>query len=327
MKNTAQRQEYSTLAGTIRTVCIPPASPLRSRIHAISANAARFPIVHRMLAAFLLLGLPGVGAYAYFVEPTWLRVKRLAVPLPNLPLGLDGLRIVHLSDLHMGSEVPTWFLRHVMATVQRLAPDAIVLTGDFVHSRPEDADQLTGVLQGLRAPHGVFAVLGNHDYAVNYPGDPGITGVEEVIIAALERAGVTVLRNDEVEIADGRSRLQLYGIDELWSGRTQVSPLHATSSVFPRIVLCHNPDVVQFLPERNRDLVLCGHTHGGQVRIPPFRPLLTMTSDRRYWGGLSARGNGWVFVSRGIGYTWRMRFAARPECVEITLRRAEQSRA
>lgn len=323
MKNTGQHQKYSALTEAVRSVCVPPASPLRSRIHTISANAARSPMVHRMLAALLLIGIPGVGAYAYFVEPTWLRVKRLTVLLSNLPLGLDGLRIVHLSDLHVGSEVPTWFLRQVVTTVQRLAPDVIVLTGDFVHSRPEDADGLTSVLQDLRAPHGAFAVLGNHDYAVNYSGDSSIPGVEEIVIAALERAGITVLRNEGTEIVAGRSRLPLYGIDELWSGRAQVSPLHESSSALPRIVLCHNPDVVRFLPEQNKDLVLCGHTHGGQVRIPPFRPLLTMTSDRRYWGGLSARGDGWVFVSRGIGYTWRVRLAARPECVEITLRRGE----
>jgi predicted MPP superfamily phosphohydrolase len=280
-----------------------------------------------MLTALLLIGLPGAGAYAYLVEPTWLRVKRLTVPLPALPLGLDGLRVVHLSDLHIGSEVPVWFLRKVVTTVRQLAPDAIVLTGDFVHSRPEDAEELADLLQELRAPHGVFAVLGNHDYAVNYPGDPGIPGVEEVVIAALERAGVTVLRNDEIEIAAGQSRLRVYGIDELWSGQAVVSPLRVTSAAVSRLVLCHNPDVVQFLPESNSDLVVCGHTHGGQVRIPPFPPLLTMTSDRRYWGGLHVRGNGWVFVSRGVGYTWRVRFAARPECVEITLKRAEQSRA
>ena len=88
MKNTAQQQKYSALAETVHSVCIPPASPLRSRIHAISANAARSPIVHRMLAALLLVGIPGVGAYAYFVEPTWLEVKRLTVPLPHFPLAL-----------------------------------------------------------------------------------------------------------------------------------------------------------------------------------------------------------------------------------------------
>lgn len=324
MKNTSQQHRYNALTEPLRIVNVPPASPLRSRIHEISAAAARSPLVHRMLSALLLVGLPGVGAYAQFVEPTWLRVKRLPVPLPTLPLGLDGFRIVHLSDLHVGSEVPMWFFRKVVSTVQQLAPDMIVLTGDFVHSRPEEAAELPHILQNLHAPHGVFAVLGNHDYAVNYPGDAGVPGVEEVVIAALERAGITVLRNDEVEIVAGRSRLGIYGVDELWSGDASVSSLHEDSVRTPRIVLCHNPDAVQFFPEPNTDLVLCGHTHGGQVRIPPFRPLLTMTTDRRYWGGLTARGNGWVFVSRGIGYTWRVRLGARPECVELTLRRAEK---
>jgi len=309
----------------LNRLSVPSVSPLRARINHITTVAARSPLAHRLLSALLLLGLPGIGAYAYFVEPLWLRVKRLVVPLPNLPLGLEGLRIVHLSDLHMGSEVPAWFLRRVVTTVQQLAPDVIVLTGDYVHSEPNDTNDLTQILQDLHAPHGVFAVLGNHDYAVNCPGDPGLAGVEEIVITALERAGIVVLRNQEVEIAAGRSRLPLYGIDELWSGRAHVSSLHDTSPVLPRILLCHNPDVVRFLPEHNSDLVLCGHTHGGQVRIPPFRPPLTMTADRRYWGGLTARGNGWVFVSRGIGYTWRVRLAARPECVEITLRRAEPS--
>lgn len=303
---------------------VPAMSPLRARINKLSAVAARSPLTHRLLSAFLLLGLPGLGAYAYFVEPLWLRVKRLVVPFPNLPLGLDGMRIVHLSDLHMGSEVPAWFLRRVVATVQQLAPDVIVLTGDYVHSEPGDANDLTLMLQDLHAPHGVFAVLGNHDYAINYPGDPGLAGVEEVVITALDRAGIGVLRNQGIEISAGRSRLPLYGIDELWSNRAHVAALRDASPVLPRILLCHNPDVVRFLPEHNSDLVLGGHTHGGQVRIPPFRPPLTMTTDRRYWGGLTARGNGWVFVSRGIGYTWRMRLGARPECVEIMLKKSER---
>src|SRR5581483_10102398 len=113
MNSTAQRQEYIELTETPRMVGAPAASPLRARLRALSAAAARSPAAHRALAAFLLIGLPGVGAYAYFVEPTWLRIRRLVVPLPTLPLGLDGIRIVHLSDLHAGSEVPAWFLRQV----------------------------------------------------------------------------------------------------------------------------------------------------------------------------------------------------------------------
>lgn len=300
-------------------ITVAPASRWQTFLHSTSAVWARSPLAHRVLSAFLLIGLPGIGAYAHLIEPTWLRIKRLTLPLPNLPASLDGFRLVHLSDLHMGSEVPSWFLRRVIETVQRLAPDLIVLTGDFVHTCPENVDDLTVLLSKLCAPAGVFAVLGNHDYAVNYPGDAGLPGVEEMVVTALERAGIVVLRNDWVPITIGRSRFTLAGLDELWSGRARTAPLQTIPSALSRIVLCHNPEIVQFLPENSFDLLLCGHTHGGQVRIPPFPPLVTATADRRFWGGLTAHGRGWVFVSRGVGYTWRVRFASRPECVEITL--------
>src|SRR5262249_16866 len=100
MNNAAPRQTHHELTAINGTACFPPMSPLGSRIRAFTAVAARSPFAHRMLAALLLAGLPGIGAYAYFVEPVWLRVKRLTLPLPNLPLHFDGLRIVHLSDLH-----------------------------------------------------------------------------------------------------------------------------------------------------------------------------------------------------------------------------------
>ena len=77
--------------------------------------------------------------------------------------------------------------------------------------------------------------------------------------------------------------------------------------------------MIPFLQERDFDLVLCGHTHGGQIRVPPFPPLVTATRNRRFWGGLFSLGQGQMFVSRGIGYTWRARLASRPECVLITL--------
>jgi predicted MPP superfamily phosphohydrolase len=85
------------------------------------------------------------------------------------------------------------------------------------------------------------------------------------------------------------------------------------------VVLCHNPDVVPFLPVNSFDLLLCGHTHGGQVRLPLLPPPVTATHNRQFWGGLFAQERGLIFVSRGIGYTWKVRLAARPECVEITL--------
>src|SRR5215813_6061121 len=294
-------------------ITLPPIPPWKARLHTKLNRLACSPRIHRLFAVSLLLGVPGLGAYAHLIEPTWLRVRRLTLPVQNLPLALDGFRIVHLSDLHMGSLVPHWFLRKTIRTACALAPDLIVLTGDFVHTRPEDGSSLTTLLGELQAPSGVFAVLGNHDYAVNYPGDRGMPGVETSVIRALEKAGVTVLRNEWVALCSGKTPLAPLGIDELLSGRARVSPLHTIPSPYPRVVLCHNPDVVPFLPPNSFDLLLCGHTHGGQVRLPLLPPPITATHNRRFWGGLFPQGRGWVFVSRGIGYTWQVRVAARPE--------------
>jgi hypothetical protein len=304
---------------TADEIPLMPIPQWRARIHELSAALSRSPVAHRLLSALLLVGFPGIGTYAHLVEPTWLRVRRLTLPLHNLPSAFGGFRLVHLSDLHVGSPVPRWFLQRVVERVQALAPDLIVLTGDFVHTRPEGMSGLTTLLSKLRAPAGVFAVLGNHDYAINYPGHVGLPGVEEVVIAGLEQAGIVVLRNNWTPVTAGQSRFALAGIDELWSGRARTTPVQTIPSTFSRVVLSHNPDLVQYLPENSFDLLLCGHTHGGQVRIPPFPPLVTSTVNRRLWGGLTEYGRGWVFVSRGIGYTWRVRFASRPECVEITL--------
>ena len=301
------------------TVALSPSPIWKVRLNTTLSRLARSPVAHRVFSALLLLGAPGIGAYAYFVEPTWLRVRQLTIRIKGLPLNLDGFRLVQLSDLHVGSAIPHWFLQKVINTTKALDPDLIVLTGDYVHTRPDEVADITTLLQQLRAPTGVFAVLGNHDYAVNYPGDAGIPGVEDIVINALERAGVQVLRNEWLPIGGGKHPLALFGIDELLSGRAQVMPLDAVPTSSPRLVLCHNPDIAPFLQERDFDLVLCGHTHGGQIRVPPFPPLVTATRNRRFWGGLFSLGQGQMFVSRGIGYTWRVRLASRPECVLITL--------
>jgi len=300
-------------------VTLSPYSLWKTRLHITLGQLSRSPFAHRIFSAMLLLGAPGVGAYAYFVEPTWLRVRQLTIRIKGLPLNLDGFRLVQLSDLHVGSAVPRWFLQKVINTTKALEPDLIVLTGDYVHTRPDDVAEITTLLQQLRAPTGVFAVLGNHDYAVNAPGDTGIPGVEDIVINALERAGVQVLRNDWLTVGGGKHPLVLFGIDELLSGRARVAPLDKLPPASPRLVLCHNPDIMSFLSGYSFDLLLCGHTHGGQIRIPPFPPPFTATRNRRLWAGLFQDGHRQIFVSRGIGYTWRARLASRPECVLITL--------
>jgi predicted MPP superfamily phosphohydrolase len=308
-----------TDAPHVDTITLPALPAWKIRLHKVMSAMARSPLAHRLFSALLLCGAPGLGAYAYFVEPTWLKVRRFRLAVPHLPPNFDGFRIVQLSDLHVGSLAPSWFLHRVIDTARALEPDLVVLTGDYVHTRPDNVADLTTLLQPLRAATGLFAVLGNHDYGVNYAGDAGIPGVENVVITALERAGIRVLRNEWLPLGGGSRPFALVGIDELLSGRAQIAPLHKIPTALPRLVLSHNPDIIPFLPENSFDLLLCGHTHGGQIRIPPFRPPVTATKHRQYWGGLFSLGRGCAYVTTGIGYTWRARLAARPECVCITL--------
>src|SRR5215471_18750796 len=132
-------------------VTLPPLPPGKVRRRNLTRGLARSPVAHRLFSAFLLCGAPGLGAYAYFVEPSWLRVRRLTIPIKGLPLNLDGLRIVQLSDLHLGSVVPRRLLQHAVETTQALKPDLIVLTGDYVHTWPDNVDELTSLLQPLQA--------------------------------------------------------------------------------------------------------------------------------------------------------------------------------
>ena len=302
------------------TISLPSPRKWKALLYTTLSRLSRSPLAHRAFSALLLFGAPGVGAYAYFVEPTWLRVQRFTLRIKGLPLNLDGFRLVQLSDLHIGSSVPHWFLQKAIHTANELTPDLIVLTGDYVHTQPDEVAAITTLLQPLRASSGVFAVLGNHDYAINYSGHVGIPGVEDIVINALQRAEVQVLRNEWLPVGGGKQPLALFGIDELLSGRARVAPLDSLPSASPRLVLCHNPDIVTFLSRHSFDLLLCGHTHGGQIRIPPFPPPFTATRNRRLWGGLLPLDEQRrVFISRGIGYTWRARLASRPECVEITL--------
>ena len=134
--------------------------------------------------------------YAYHVEPTWLAVNRLTLPVRDLPHALAGLRIAHLSDFHCGSHIPAGFLEGAIERAAAEKPDLIALTGDFIDRGPRHAPSAAKLFRHLKAPLGVFAVLGNHDFSVHTPrGVRRHPGLDGVIASALAAEGVTVLRN------------------------------------------------------------------------------------------------------------------------------------
>lgn len=254
----------------------------------------------------------GLAAYATLVEPFWIqRVHRL-IHIGTLPAGLEGLTIGLLSDLHIEGRGSTRVARKAVEIVAAERPDLIAITGDFA----EDAVGLRRVLAALRplhAPLGVYVVPGNHDHAA------GIGAWRREVDRS---ATLRDLTNRYVLLERNGTRLCLGGVDDVYEGRPRlVLPPPAERDA--TILLAHSPD----LAERCRrafdavDLVLSGHTHGGQVRLP-FLPAPVNSAEHRelYEDGLRRRPWTQVYTSRGLG-TSRLpvRLFARPEVTLLTL--------
>lgn len=258
-----------------------------------------------------------IGLYLYLraraVEPYDLEVVEKEVFIPGLPEVLDGLRIAHLSDLHL--ERIDDVERRAIEEVRRAGPDLICLTGDFVDDRknlPFLVPYLMELCRGKRA----YAVLGNHDY--DERADP------ERLKLELRRAGVRVLMNEAVVERFRGEWVAVAGVDDPHTGRADVAAaLGGEAKSHFTLLLAHSPDVLLDPAAAGAGLVLCGHTHGGQVRLPLIGPLLTNTRiGRRAAAGEGAIGGARFYVSRGLGASGlRLRLFCRPELALLTLRR------
>lgn len=276
-------------------------------------------------------------ARRWLAHPDRLEVRRYTTPIEGLQRELEGLRLVHLTDLHLGRCVGADYVRAVVERALALRPDMFVLTGDYV----ENARSPIGLAAELLAPLAdrsrsgaiaALAVLGNHDW---YAG-------AERVAAALGSAGLHVIdnsrlflgRNREMEpTSDHPDALCFAGFGDLGHGDTR--PHAALGGVDPetaRLVLAHHPDTAEeavFAQEPSSlriDLMLSGHTHGGQIRLPLIGPpIVPSRYGRKYLGGL-VRGPAFpVLVSRGAGMTMLpIRVGAPPEISEITLTRAQK---
>lgn len=267
------------------------------------------------LAAFG--GLSGTGAYAYgsSVERHRIVVVERDIVLPALPESLDGFRIVQLSDLHLEPWTKADTIAAAVRTANRLKPDLVVITGDFISSNVKPAGLLGELLSKLEAPHGVLACLGNHD----------VWHQPWVLQKALAERHIQVLRNQGVRLHTGRGSLFVAGVDSAWAGKPRLRPaLRDWKESEPLVVLAHEPDVADRFAESGISaLQLSGHTHGGQVCIPSLSPIaLRLPSwGRKYVRGQFRIGNLQLYVNRGIGCVGLpVRFACPPEVTQISLR-------
>lgn len=260
-------------------------------------------------------------SYGRRIEPTWLELTHVDVPVADLAPSLHGLRLAHLTDFHGGHHLPADYLEHVIERTMATEPDAITLTGDYIHKGYKHIDDVARILARLKAPLGVYAVLGNHDYSVrNATGMRRHRGLHHAVAQALAARGIRVLRNEAAVLEQAGARIAVAGIDDLWSG--ECNPTAALGDLCPqtpRIVLAHNPQTVDLLAGLRCDLMLSGHTHGGQVNWPGIGRVFLGRQGRRFAAGMYHHEGTPVYVNKGIGYGLRFRFQVRPEVALVTL--------
>lgn len=298
-----------------------------------------------------------LGIWPRFIEPNLLLVSKLKLKLPSLPRGLQGLRLLQFSDLHFQSSLSDAFLKRLAAKISSLKPDIIVFTGDFLcQGVLEDEQRLLSFLNTLKAPHGCFAVLGNHDYQVKMGlnanaeydilednQDALITQGFKRLFSATKNSGVVtarlakvkahaqlvdlikkspfqLLHNQCIQLAIKGERLNICGFGEYSCGNT----LPDTAFVgydesCPGILLLHNPDGVFLLQKWPGEIVLSGHTHGGQVNLPWIWKKCTLLENEGFKKGLISVFNKYLYVNRGISSVFPFRWFAPPELLLMTL--------
>jgi len=269
-----------------------------------------------------ILGAAGSAAagavYATKIEPHWVDFNQVALPIRNLPAALVGKRLVQMSDLHIGLRFDYQYILETFPRVEALAPDFVVYTGDFVSYEDDYQLEQFGEV-APRLPHGrlgTAAVLGNHDYGHGWQ----MTRVADILAGQLAVSGVTVLRNEQARFGG----LTIVGLDEYWSPR--YAPREVLADIdpdSPALTLVHNPDVAdEDVWGRYRGWILCGHTHGGQVKPPFLPPPVLPVRNKRYTSGKIGLGDGrTLYINRALGHLWSIRFNARPEVTVFTLQR------
>ncbi len=220
-----------------------------------------------------------------------IEVSQHRIRLGGLPEGLRDLRIVQLTDIHHGLYLPLQAVMDAVALANRLEPDIAVLTGDFITYSRAYIQPVAETLAGLRARLGSYAVLGNHDFRVG----------ADAVTRALRREGIHVLRNQHSVVRVRGQALLLAGVDDLHYGADLARAMRGIRSDTATLLLSHQPGILRQAARARVGLVLSGHTHGGQVRLPARAGRDGFAGRRRFQSGLDAMGSTQIYVSRGIG--------------------------
>ena len=244
-------------------------------------------------------------------EPFMIAVERQEIFLRRLPKTLDRFRIVHLSDLHYGPMVDPRHLQRAIDIANELRPDMIALTGDYISQERGFAAPCAEIVGQLKAAYGVYAVLGNHDHWTD----------AKLIADLFQAEGIRMLVNEGVRIDARTEAFWLAGVDDTMVGLEDLplSLAGARDDEF-KLLLAHNPTILRRAARAEVDLVLSGHTHGGQVTLRPEKNR-SGRPRRRMLRGLGRRANTQIYVTRGLGtVVLPIRYGCPPEVSLLELR-------
>lgn len=304
-----------------------------------------------------------IGIWPRFIEPRILATTSLTLKNPELPDALKGLRILQFSDLHFSHKTPKRFLKKLSRHINRLSPDIIVFTGDFInYGILEEPERLRQFLSDLKAPFGCYAVLGNHDYAdyvsINEKGDYDVVDgsvsplkkglrrlrgvrkpltkivtdrarnapLNENLVQLLKQTPFELLHNSTKVIPIRGSFLNICGLGEYMLGRSDpTTAFKEYDPQYPGIIITHNPDSIPNLNGFPGDIVLCGHSHGGQVNLLGMGRRLAIQENMDLISGLKRVDGRCVYINRGVGSVMPFRWFAPPEILVVTLEGMENT--
>ena len=298
------QRRFNQTSSRDRLQMATPIRKQRSRVMPSGNNRPQTPL--RALALNLTQ-----AARAALTEPYMLTVEHREIHLRRLPKELDCLRIVHLSDIHLSAFTSREQISRAVDTANELEPDIIALTGDYISKERQYAAPCAELLGRLRARYGVYAVLGNHDH-----------WTDAALITDLFRAeGITVLINEGMRFEQQGGSFWLAGVDDTMVGLEDLSlALAGSSENEMKLLLAHNPVILRRAARARVDLVLSGHTHGGQVALRSEKSA-SGKPRRRLLRGLARQGGTQIYVTRGIGtVVLPIRYGCPPEVSLLELR-------
>lgn len=284
-------------------------------------------LARRYYVRIVAIALSFIIPFAWWTmwwEPDQLTVKPAEIAVPKWPSGFANLKVVALSDIHIGApHITLDKVREVVRRSNEQQPDLIVLLGDYViqgiiGGRFVEPDIFVEILKDLKAPLGVYAVLGNHDW---WYGDAEVT-------RAFERVRIRMLTNEAVRLERNGSTLWLAGLGDYFSHKDDLEKtMRGVTTADPIVAITHTPDIFLKLPSQFV-LTLAGHTHGGQVNLPLLgRRIVPSDFGEKYAIGFVEEGEKRLFVTPGIGTSiFPVRFRVPPEISVLTIRGREMER-